>query len=98
MDTLLSLVNYALFVIVICRIYLFSLSNVKDNDMMSALFQTFEFQADDSGMRRESMISDPTGKHRARTVDKVARKLFPASFILFNVIYWLTYIFWQPIK
>ena len=71
---------------------------MNDKNLMSVLFQTFEFLADDSGVRRESLIWDPIGKHKARTVDKVARKLFPASFILFNGIYWLTYIFWQPIK
>lgn len=31
------------------------------------------------------------GKRKARRIDSVARKLFPTSYVLFNVIYWLAY-------
>jgi hypothetical protein len=31
------------------------------------------------------------GKARAKKVDKLSRKAFPLSFLLFNIIYWLYY-------
>ncbi|KAK3099545.1 hypothetical protein FSP39_006057 [Pinctada imbricata] len=37
-------------------------------------------------------------RQRARTVDKISRVLFPCIFILFNVIYWLVYRLWKPVK
>ncbi|XP_013386521.1 glycine receptor subunit alpha-2-like [Lingula anatina] len=30
-------------------------------------------------------------KQKARHIDKISRKIFPVSFILFNVVYWVTY-------
>ena len=50
---------------------------------------------DDGKQRKKTFIRDPHGKEKARMVDKIARKLFPAAFLLFNFIYWLTYIFWK---
>uniref|UniRef100_A0A1I8IUI5 Neur_chan_memb domain-containing protein n=1 Tax=Macrostomum lignano TaxID=282301 RepID=A0A1I8IUI5_9PLAT len=35
--------------------------------------------------RREEM------RQRARVIDKLARKLFPLAFVLFNVVYWIGY-------
>jgi hypothetical protein len=34
---------------------------------------------------------DPEGKHKARKIDKVSRKLFPMAFLVFNIIYWIVY-------
>jgi len=31
------------------------------------------------------------GKRKARRIDSFARKLFPITFLLFNIIYWLAY-------
>ncbi|XP_013392719.1 glycine receptor subunit alpha-3 isoform X2 [Lingula anatina] len=38
-------------------------------------------------------IRDPFGREKARMVDKLSRKLFPTTFILFCLIYWPVYIF-----
>lgn len=35
-------------------------------------------------------------RERARLVDKISRVVFPAVFIVFNIIYWLVYVFWEP--
>ena len=45
-----------------------------------------------------SLVSAPMGhrlygKDGARFVDRVSRYLFPAVFLLFNIIYWLIYTF-----
>lgn len=34
---------------------------------------------------------DPRGKQNAETVDKLSRKGFPIAFLIFNIIYWITY-------
>ena len=36
-------------------------------------------------------------RQKARTVDKISRVLFPFLFFLFNFIYWLVYILWEPV-
>ncbi|CAH1772223.1 unnamed protein product [Owenia fusiformis] len=38
-------------------------------------------------------IRDPDGRHKARRIDKIARKAFPGVFVAFNLIYWVTYSF-----
>lgn len=44
------------------------------------------------GDRREPpRVVDPEGKHRARQIDKVSRKIFPVAFVLFNIVYWIMY-------
>ncbi|XP_022320293.2 glycine receptor subunit alpha-2-like isoform X1 [Crassostrea virginica] len=35
-------------------------------------------------------------RERARLVDKISRLLFPAIFVIFNIVYWLVYVFWEP--
>jgi hypothetical protein len=35
-------------------------------------------------------------RERARMVDKISRVIFPAVFIVFNIVYWLVYVFWEP--
>ena len=43
------------------------------------------------------VIIDPSGKQKARWVDKISRTMFPVSFITFNIVYWLTYAFWKDL-
>ena len=31
------------------------------------------------------------GKHRAQNIDKLSRKILPMVFVLFNMVYWITY-------
>jgi len=31
------------------------------------------------------------GKRKARRIDSFARKLFPLTYLLFNIVYWLAY-------
>jgi hypothetical protein len=35
--------------------------------------------------------ADPEGKQKARQVDKISRRMFPLTFTLFNIVYWLMY-------
>lgn len=37
-----------------------------------------------------------SGIGRARLVDKISRVVFPAVFIVFNIIYWVYYLTWNP--
>lgn len=37
-------------------------------------------------------------REKARLVDKGARILFPAAFLIFNLVYWLVYIYWEPVR
>lgn len=41
--------------------------------------------------RQPPRVVDPEGKHRARQIDKISRKMFPLAFILFNLVYWTMY-------
>ena len=34
---------------------------------------------------------DPDGKRKARKIDKIARKIFPLVFLVFNIVYWIAY-------
>ena len=40
---------------------------------------------------------EPDGKMKARSVDKLSRKIFPLTFTIFNFIYWIYYL-QQPEK
>ena len=31
------------------------------------------------------------GRQKARKVDKVSRRMFPMTFVLFNIVYWILY-------
>ncbi|XP_060559078.1 glycine receptor subunit alpha-2-like [Ruditapes philippinarum] len=35
-------------------------------------------------------------REKARNVDRVSRILFPVAFLIFNIVYWFTYVFWEP--
>ncbi len=41
--------------------------------------------------REPPRVVDPEGKHKARKIDKVSRKIFPVAFVLFNIVYWIMY-------
>jgi hypothetical protein len=41
--------------------------------------------------REPPRVVDPEGKHKARKIDKVSRKIFPIAFVLFNIVYWIMY-------
>ncbi|XP_060559072.1 glycine receptor subunit alpha-4-like [Ruditapes philippinarum] len=37
-------------------------------------------------------------REKARNVDRISRVLFPIMFLTFNLVFWLTYIYWEPQK
>lgn len=41
-------------------------------------------------------IKDPNGRAKARKVDAISRKLFPFTFIIFNIVYWVGYVIANP--
>jgi len=43
------------------------------------------------GTRGPPRIIDPEGKQKARQVDRISRRMFPLTFTLFNIVYWLMY-------
>ena len=64
--------------------------------MLSKLFERpFHLQiniVENGADRREPpRVIDPEGKHKARKIDKVSRKIFPVAFVLFNIVYWIIY-------
>ena len=42
-------------------------------------------------VRDPPRVLDPDGKAKARKIDKVSRKAFPAAFLIFNIFYWVMY-------
>ncbi|XP_064652877.1 glycine receptor subunit alpha-2-like isoform X2 [Lineus longissimus] len=40
------------------------------------------------------MMRDNEARARANMIDKLSRKLFPLAFVVFNVVYWVSYILW----
>jgi len=41
--------------------------------------------------RQPPRYLDPDGRQKARKVDKISRRVFPMTFVLFNVVYWILY-------
>uniref|UniRef100_A0A1I8H6R7 Neur_chan_memb domain-containing protein n=1 Tax=Macrostomum lignano TaxID=282301 RepID=A0A1I8H6R7_9PLAT len=41
---------------------------------------------------QQSLLDDPRYVNRARKIDKISRRLFPLTFLIFNVIYWVMYV------
>ena len=46
---------------------------------------------ENGGNRGPPRIIDPEGKQKARQVDRISRRMFPLTFTLFNIVYWLMY-------
>ena len=46
---------------------------------------------ENGGNRGPPRIIDPEGKQKARQVDRISRRMFPLTFSLFNIVYWLMY-------
>jgi len=36
-------------------------------------------------------------QRRAHSIDRLSRRLFPLSFVVFNVVYWLSYLLWPSL-
>ena len=47
-------------------------------------------EAENRNSRSCCAVTDPS------VVDRVARVIFPLAFFLFNVVYWVVYLTWQP--
>ena len=59
--------------------------------LLSLHFQMNIVENGGKDRRDAPRVVDPEGKHKARKIDKVSRKLFPVAFILFNIVYWIMY-------
>ena len=64
----------------------------KTTDLSQVYKIVFLFQVS-NGSRLNLWFSNMANREKARNVDKVARVLFPLTFLLFNLIYWTVYIY-----
>ena len=43
------------------------------------------------GIPYQSSVDVEASKRRARNIDRVSRRTFPLAFVVFNIVYWVTY-------
>ncbi|XP_048773971.1 glycine receptor subunit alpha-2-like isoform X2 [Ostrea edulis] len=68
----------------------------RGRSVTSQLNETKEDQEDEKESGKLWCFRNLEDRERARLVDKISRVVFPAVFIVFNIIYWLVYVFWEP--
>ena len=44
-----------------------------------------------AGIPYQSSVDVEASKRRARNIDRVSRRTFPLAFVVFNIVYWVTY-------
>lgn len=44
-----------------------------------------------AGIPYQSSVDVEASKRRARNIDRVSRRSFPLAFVVFNIVYWVTY-------
>ncbi len=57
---------------------------------MSKLDKIMMKYCNSSGPKPEG-LSEKEAKRRATKIDEISRKIFPATFVVFNLVYWVTY-------
>lgn len=68
----------------------------KVNSVTSKLNEAKEDEEEKTQNQQSWCFTKLEDKERARMLDKISRAIFPAVFLVFNIIYWLVYVFWEP--
>ncbi|KAK3100578.1 hypothetical protein FSP39_022065 [Pinctada imbricata] len=85
----LALIEFA-YVNVLARVEKRRKESLKDLPMM------LKMSADDGPKEEKKPVLSAASREKARTVDRVSRILFPSVFLGFNIVYWTTYMIWEP--
>ncbi|XP_062621375.1 glycine receptor subunit alpha-2-like isoform X1 [Saccostrea cucullata] len=68
----------------------------RGKSVTSNMNEAKEFEEEEKEKKRCWCFRNLEDRERARLVDKISRVVFPTVFILFNIIYWILYVFWEP--